>query len=716
MFSTHRLWQQLHAAEKSLGDLPAELLIEILVIVASSFPAMSPALARTCRWVSDVTLPARMRHISVRGDHWAMVSLHTLLCSSQRAADSVRTLCAMTWEVSVHSGYSFYPDEKLLLPGIFRACTNLHLLACPLRTLENLGSVGGASFTGRPNRASRLMLFEDPNAAPRWSKYWASIFKTRNEIRRQVDKTLWVQLTLNTQALRDRLAVLEKQIPLLEREKGKIQRKLRTLRFPVLTLPVEVTSQIFIHALPDPPNSDSDIRYCQMQPRLYDAPLVFLRICRAWRAIALGTPGLWADIRLADGDLGVPTRVMLTDWIKRAGIGPLTLTLRLDSDSRNASWPKEEPFTQILQRASQWHDMSLCFVEDELSYKRFETRISGRITHLQRLRIFSRENVPPKLWGQLTRLTADPICVGDCLRVLSTALSLVECAFEDVVVEDERSTPYPASFVHQNLRSFVLNGHSTHTILSHLTLPALTTLRMWSCRDQPEEVDEIVHLLARSGAKLARIVLAIDYLAFLRIVPFVEETLTELVLNYMRRDEIMGVLRLLRDSLTFLPRLQSLEIVAQHIRHESWPPDDFEEDPNEPPYSDPNEDPDEPPYYDPEAPVVSREPEDMDYGTLVDALRVRWAQRPGSGDVGRLESFRMVWVPTNRPWFSRDEESWTYLGFDDKERAENWAWDRATSNGWRNAMSGKIEKDDARRSFLLGLFEENDLDQNDGIA
>ncbi|KAJ7126759.1 hypothetical protein C8R44DRAFT_104367 [Mycena epipterygia] len=87
---------------------------------------------------------------------------------------------------------------------------------------------------------------------------------------------------------RTRLDKLDQEIPQLrlrlkqlERERSEI---FSSLTFPVLTLPVEVTSEIFIHCLPTTPSA----------PRSSDAPLLLARVCRPWRNIALFTPRLWS--------------------------------------------------------------------------------------------------------------------------------------------------------------------------------------------------------------------------------------------------------------------------------------------------------------------------------------------------------------------------------------------------------------------------------------
>ncbi|KAJ7235974.1 hypothetical protein C8J57DRAFT_1144813, partial [Mycena rebaudengoi] len=65
----------------------------------------------------------------------------------------------------------------------------------------------------------------------------------------------------------------------LERGRADIQRQLNCLLDPITRLPVEISSEIFIHCL-DPTT----------------APLLLLRICTAWANIARSTPALWDTI------------------------------------------------------------------------------------------------------------------------------------------------------------------------------------------------------------------------------------------------------------------------------------------------------------------------------------------------------------------------------------------------------------------------------------
>ncbi|KAJ7162321.1 hypothetical protein C8R46DRAFT_1194020 [Mycena filopes] len=116
-------------------------------------------------------------------------------------------------------------------------------------------------------------------------------------------------------------------------EREVVQEALDAISYPVLTLPFEITSQLFRSTLEprDPKPSASSALASQR------ASLLLGHICRLWRQIALATPELWRTI-----DLRVhhPTPRILTarqalarTFLSRAGSSPLVISLYGDSDS-----------------------------------------------------------------------------------------------------------------------------------------------------------------------------------------------------------------------------------------------------------------------------------------------------------------------------------------------------------------------------------------------
>ncbi|KAJ6562466.1 hypothetical protein B0H19DRAFT_1144629 [Mycena capillaripes] len=77
---------------------------------------------------------------------------------------------------------------------------------------------------------------------------------------------------------------LERSLSALRTEKLQVQQRLDSYKYPALTLPNEIVSEIFIHFLPIYP----------LCPPLTGtlSPTALTQICRQWREIALSTPAL----------------------------------------------------------------------------------------------------------------------------------------------------------------------------------------------------------------------------------------------------------------------------------------------------------------------------------------------------------------------------------------------------------------------------------------
>ncbi|KAJ6450632.1 hypothetical protein C8R45DRAFT_848908 [Mycena sanguinolenta] len=112
-------------------------------------------------------------------------------------------------------------------------------------------------------------------------------------------------------------------ISALEKEQEEIEAKLRAVVYPVLSLPGEITSRIFVECLP---NDD-------VLPLAEHAPLLFLSVCHQWRDIAISTCLLWSSLRiesmLADNGIVVSCGTLRTlhTWFSRARALPLFLTM-----------------------------------------------------------------------------------------------------------------------------------------------------------------------------------------------------------------------------------------------------------------------------------------------------------------------------------------------------------------------------------------------------
>ncbi|KAJ7181143.1 hypothetical protein C8R46DRAFT_1211412 [Mycena filopes] len=146
----------------------------------------------------------------------------------------------------------------------------------------------------------------------------------------------YVESQLETESLSNPRVQEERQRRLTE-ERIAIQESLDSIVYPILTIPCEITVEIFVNCLPGRPNSPSG--------RV--APMLLGRICRQWRIIACSTPRLWAALRAVFYNPIRPRfRALLCEWLRRARAGPAYLDLTLLYPFRGSdSFLETSPFT-----------------------------------------------------------------------------------------------------------------------------------------------------------------------------------------------------------------------------------------------------------------------------------------------------------------------------------------------------------------------------------
>ncbi|KAJ7464343.1 hypothetical protein FB451DRAFT_1370163 [Mycena latifolia] len=180
----------------------------------------------------------------------------------------------------------------------------------------------------------------------------------------------------------------------LTNEKTAIQESIDRIVYPILTIPVEITSEIFHHCLPDEPQ----------RPSQMTAPMLLGAVCREWRIISRGDSRLWAALKISiwrsDG-----FKRLVRDWLLRAGSMPLSLSFVLPRYLNRCSCPI------FPDETATW----FCFGSFQLSSTQ---------------------------WGHLTTLRGDFFTPHECLSVLYHARRLVRCEFRDII-DTEDFLPSP---------------------------------------------------------------------------------------------------------------------------------------------------------------------------------------------------------------------------------------------------------------------------------
>ncbi|KAJ7697766.1 hypothetical protein B0H14DRAFT_2418074, partial [Mycena olivaceomarginata] len=92
----------------------------------------------------------------------------------------------------------------------------------------------------------------------------------------------------------------------LETQRTEVEARLAAVVYPIISIPPEITSLIFVGCL-DLPSTDGTC------PTSRAVPLLLMQVCRRWRDIVLSTCELWSSLdiqcdRTTAGKLLVPSR------------------------------------------------------------------------------------------------------------------------------------------------------------------------------------------------------------------------------------------------------------------------------------------------------------------------------------------------------------------------------------------------------------------------
>ncbi|KAJ7887498.1 hypothetical protein B0H14DRAFT_3127491 [Mycena olivaceomarginata] len=321
--------------------------------------------------------------------------------------------------------------------------------------------------------------------------------------------------------LRKRLAELDAQIfeqervlDQLRQTRSDVERELHaTATYPILTLPTEITAEIFGHCL-------LVFGACTI-PHTYkrSAPIILSAVCRAWRDIALATPILWSELHIRFDELAtdVVTNAGLVEnslnlWLARAGSRPLSL----DFISRKGNRFALSRLRDIIHRWSHrvedlcvdigWQDIQTLGLEsaafpllqgatlgcDYIPALTFFDN-SPRFCDL-RLRKSWAGFIPSTFTQQLTKFEGSMWNLE--LLALAPNLTEITCSFEPHPEED-----VPTAITHHNVRSLAIVADESDDwadILPYLILPALHHLDVSTM----DNYDTLESFLARSSPPL----------------------------------------------------------------------------------------------------------------------------------------------------------------------------------------------------------------------
>ncbi|KAF7348478.1 DNA mismatch repair protein 2 [Mycena venus] len=306
------------------------------------------------------------------------------------------------------------------------------------------------------------------------------------------------------------ILALEHSIQVLEAEKLRTEERLQSYAHPVLTLPNEIVSEIFIHFLPVYPSP----------PPLMGllSPTTLSHICRRWREITLSTPALWRAISYPESRNHGQLADILDTWLSRSGCLPLSIEMEFMWE-----FVPEEVFSILAHHCARWEyvTLAICFECDLAAIqgampllRQLEIRFEGysppsspiRFRELPRLRsatLWDISNPTDFLpWFQLTSLTLLLDHLHKATTILRQAVNLVHCFLvlpdEEVPTSDVR-LPCLELLV---MTRFVPEDNVPTQYLEILITPALRTLEILEAFLQPHPIETLRSFISKSGCRL----------------------------------------------------------------------------------------------------------------------------------------------------------------------------------------------------------------------
>ncbi|KAJ7887544.1 hypothetical protein B0H14DRAFT_2695195 [Mycena olivaceomarginata] len=343
-------------------------------------------------------------------------------------------------------------------------------------------------------------------------------------------------IEIDAEIVEQKMAFAQK-LAALDRDRADVQHKLDVSTFAVVTLPIEITAEIFTLCLPSIEELRAN-RYPSSHRWKTQAPMVFLAVCRAWRDIALATPVLWTtlylrldiihdDVAEKEGEV----EAFIEQWLQRAAARPLSLgfqTRRSEGDDL-ADHPfipsrlrdvirRYAPRIQCLELELGQNDMSQLRL-DSTDFPLLQRATLGGLFDPEALGPVEVFTNAPKLhdlhlihhglllyysppFQQLTKFDGE--IVGMDLFTLAPNLIEARCSVDYI------SPAQPSFISHSRLQSLTLfttfDGTAPCDILRHLTLPALQSLHV----SEMEDATSLAAFLSRSSPPLRTLSIRID--------------------------------------------------------------------------------------------------------------------------------------------------------------------------------------------------------------
>ncbi|KAJ7188841.1 hypothetical protein C8R46DRAFT_1243985 [Mycena filopes] len=317
---------------------------------------------------------------------------------------------------------------------------------------------------------------------------------------------------------------LERAILRVRTSKESAQARLDAFKYPVLTLPTEIVSEIFQQFLPAYP-------LCPPLVGL-SSPTNLTHICRRWRSIALGTPALWSavDLHFDDDEIVFGAQVHIANiWLDRSCSRPLSIRIRSIYYEPELSTLIEA----VAPHRARWEHLNIALEKPE--YQNLED-LSGPMPLLRSLLVKVGDFEDPDVtlswldapllrsttldhltaavirlpWSQLTSLTLQRVYARESTTVLRKTPSLIHCS---LALIDEGRVDASAQVALSHLRSLTMRewdedaGYPVIGYLESFLVPGLSRLEVPESFLGVDPIRCLRSFIENSGCKLQEVVI-----------------------------------------------------------------------------------------------------------------------------------------------------------------------------------------------------------------
>ncbi|KAJ7074034.1 hypothetical protein C8F01DRAFT_6492 [Mycena amicta] len=305
------------------------------------------------------------------------------------------------------------------------------------------------------------------------------------------------------------------------------------ISYPVMTLPNEIVSEIFIQYLP---------HYPACPPLLGDgSPTKLGQICRHWREVAHATPMLWRAMTLFMSRASLAACVLQLDtakaWLERSRALPLSILMgnKVPDAARHL---RDGALDHLMAHRTRWEYLMLhlppsdnlisrkciegampLLLELDLQFDGYISRLDATIGTVDMPRLHTAfldcsdvKNLRQVLlpWAHLTKLFLDFVDTGAAALTLHKTMNLVHCR-----LTFSHKTSWGGDILHlPQLETLIVGtnyppSEGTHGLLLLLRTPVLRGLSIKAATlvsvTQPNEHLTLASVISAFGCKLERL-------------------------------------------------------------------------------------------------------------------------------------------------------------------------------------------------------------------